>query len=442
MIHSKLMSVCLVAAVLGEVGSTAHATKVYLMGGAVAATNSLVYQGLRQATGKDWSPNPSSLRNCSADWNTTRCPRVAVVTSAAPDSTAGRDAYETTDPTSGALSYHDLFQKHGFSPRHITLHVDNAGTAAYDGTVDGDANLALVDQADVVFFNGGDQARHARAWLRADGSDTPLLAALRARVVRGSVVAAGTSAGTAIMGDPTYGEGVPYGYIYFNAQLADKSVASSSGLRDDREGTASLRYFENGGKLTGFGFVGAGIAVDTHFDARGRLGRMLPALRSLGYTLGIGVDEDTAFYVDGDVGTVYGSHSVFVVDTRSAHFPTGSHFRITGAAVSLLTSGDRYNLRTQLASSSKPPLGRPYYRRAYDSDDVFAAYEITASITRTVDTLARVCRGSAVVPSYATGPRYPDDAPLVNLRFYRGSATQGFYGGGRYTALKVLVDID
>ena len=110
--------------------------------------------------------------------------------------------------------------------------------------------------------------------------------------------------------------------------------------------------------------------------------------------------------------------------------------------MSLLTSGDRYNLRTQLASSSKPPLGRPYYRRAYDSDDVFAAYEITASITRTVDTLARVCRGSAVVPSYATGPRYPDDAPLVNLRFYRGSATQGFYGGGRYTALKVLVDID
>lgn len=427
--------------IAGTTPAMAQAAKVYLMGGAVAENNYAVYQGLRAASGRDWSPDPRSHRNCSADWGRTRCPRVAVVTSAAVDRAAGDDVYENSDPRSGALSYHDLFQKHGFSPKHVSLHVDNSGTAAYDGNSEGDANLSLVRQAEVVFFNGGDQSRHARAWLRADGTDTPLLAGVRARVDRSDVVVAGTSAGTAIMASVTFGEGIPYGYVYFNARLASKAVTSSTGLKDDTEGLTALRYYDNGGAMTGFGFAWPGVAIDTHFDARGRLGRLLPAMHSLGLSMGIGVDEDTAFFLNDDVGTVFGSRAVFVVNTGGATFPAGTSFKVTGATVSMLTQGDRYHFRTDAVVSSKPRIARPHYSDSYDSDDVFRAYEITQALTRVVDSTVPDCRGTAVIPSYRSGPNYPSSAPTVRLDAYRGSATQGHYRGGQYTAAKVLVDL-
>jgi cyanophycinase len=421
--------------------SPAQAAKLYLMGGAVSESNYAIYQGLRRAAGRDSSLDPRSVSSCSYNWRTTRCPRVAVVTSAAIDSTAGNQAYASSDPLSGALSYQALFQKHGFSPKHVSLHVDNADTAAYDGSREGDANLALIEQADVVFFNGGDQARHARAWLRPDGSDTPLLAALRARVIADRVVVAGTSAGTAIMAGDTYGEGIPYGYVYFNAQLARKPIRSSSGLKDDSEGAMALRYFDNGGTMPGFGFAPAGLAIDTHFDARGRLGRLLPAMRSLGQSLGIGIDEDTAFFIDGESGAVYGTRGVFIVSTSSASFPAGSHFQVRAAQISRLTSGDRYSFRTDGVSSSKPRISRPYYSTPYDSADAFAAYELTQALNRVVDSTARDCRGTAVIPSYRSGPSYPSAAPTIRLDIYAGRATQGHYREGQYTAVAVLVDL-
>jgi cyanophycinase-like exopeptidase len=110
-----------------------------------------------------------------------------------------------------------------------------------------------------VFFNGGDQSRHARAWFKDDGTDSDIMRVLRDRFIEGLVIA-GTSAGAAIQSNPTYGEGYSYGYYYFNADL--KTCRIGEQLVDDRDGTNSFRYDENGGYMKGFGFV-QDVLVDT-----------------------------------------------------------------------------------------------------------------------------------------------------------------------------------
>lgn len=409
---------------------TSHAVtgKVFLMGGAVAQTNASIYDALRAATGKDWSPNTSSYSNCSTDWTVTACPRVAVVTSGAIDLATGDDVFINDDPATGTLSYYNLFQKWGFSPKHLELAIDNAAQGAYPNNPVGDANIAIINSADVIFFNGGDQSRHAAAWLTTNGADTPIMTALRARYAAGAVVS-GTSAGTAIQGSPTHGEGTSYGYLYYNADLAPKLVGSPTGLRDDRSGLSGFRYNHNGGKMTGFGFID-NAAVDTHFDARGRMGRLIAALRNVGKSVGYGVGEDTAFYVNGDVGKVYGTNEVFVVDESTASFPPSVYFTATGVTVSVLTAGDTYGFSTKAVTSSKPLIPSPYYSGHYDSNAIFDPYETTKSLTRLVDQVDGYNRGTT-----------QEKKPQFSVKFYKNGNTKGYYGNGRYTVVKALVDI-
>jgi len=420
----------------------AHAqVKVFMLGGAVADSNNAIYAGLRAATGKDWSPNTSSYSNCSTNWSTTLCPKIAVITASAESKAVGVDAFANNDPTSGKLGYYNLFQKYGFSPKHVTAHIDNYTSASYSGNSEGDANIALVNQADVVFLNGGDQSRAARTLLKNDGTDSPLMAAIRTRVNSGALIIAGTSAGTMIQGNAMYGEGIAYGYIYYNANLAQKSVGSSTGLRDDRYGTTALQYYDNGGKMTGLGFVGGNVAVDTHCNARGRVARTLAAMRNLGKTQGICVDEDAALYLNGSTGKMFGNNGVSVMDTSAATFPTGSYFRVYGARVTYLTHGDAINMSTKAVTSTKTLITRQYYATPYDSTNVLGPDEITRSITRIVDSTTSYNLGSAPVPVYDTAPTYPASAPVIRMKFYKDANTKGYYSSGRYTAVNVLVDI-
>ena len=90
---------------------------------------------------------------------------------------------------------------------------------------------------------------------------------------------AGTSAGTMIMSSPMYGGGLSYGHLYFSNSvgLAQKEVSdggvNGTGLFDTRNGTKGLQYEDNGGMIPGFDFID--VLMDTHFDARGRLGRII-----------------------------------------------------------------------------------------------------------------------------------------------------------------------
>lgn len=434
------------------IGAPVFAGKLYLMGGGYDDKNTdLFVQGLRKATGKDtaFTPNINSTANCSTDWATTRCPRIAVVTSSKADYATGLDAFQNdlvNSDGSVKRSFYNLFQTHGFSPRFVTAHVDNVATHAYSGNAAGNANIQTLQQADVVWFAGGDQAKIARTWLKDDGSDTPLAAALRSawNNGNGAVVISGDSAGNHILNATMHGAGVSYGYLYFGADLQAKAIASYAQFGDTRDGVDTLRYLENGVTMKGLGYLPAGLLSDTHFDARsGRLGRLAAALRQIGATQGLGVDEDTGLLIDTGASTasVYGSGSVIVVDASAASVTAGTTYKVSGLRVSLLTAGDSYQYGARSITSSKPQIGTRFFSGHYDSANVFAAYETSKSLTRVVDQTDSVNLGRAPRPTYSSPPQYPTTAPTITVRFTRDGSTRGHYRSGKYTAAKVLVDI-
>lgn len=428
----------------------AHAGKLFLSGGGYSDTNTdLFVNGLRKATGIDASttPNLSSVSNCGTDWTTTRCPRILVVTSASASAAVGVDAFQNDLlNANGSVSkrgYYNLFQTHGFSPKHLNLHIDNYSSAAYSS-----ANVALVSQADVVFFTGGDQAKIARSFFKNDGSDTPVAAALRSRWNggTGSMVVAGDSAGNHVLNATMHGVGISYGYLHFNANLPSPTpIANFATFGDTREGTAALRYYDNGGTMKGLGFLPATLLSDTHFDARsGRLGRLAAAMQHLGIKQGLGVDENTGVLVDTTANTarVYGGGTLTVVDANAATRVTASSYKVSNLRVSLLSSGDSYNTSSRTVTSSKPLIGTRYYSGYYDSADVFGPFETSKSLTRVVDQSSSYNVGSAPRPTYSSGPQYPTNAPTLKVRFTRDASTKGHYSGGKYTVDKVRVDFE
>lgn len=70
---------------------------------------------------------PAQPNKCSDDWKTTTCPRVAVVTSASPTTEDGNDEYDVEEDP-GLMGFEQLFKFYGFSPKHITAHIDNYQT--------------------------------------------------------------------------------------------------------------------------------------------------------------------------------------------------------------------------------------------------------------------------------------------------------------------------
>ncbi|WP_422018296.1 cyanophycinase [Roseateles sp.] len=446
-----LFALCMTLAGLAP---PAAAGKLLLSGGAYSDTNTdLFVNGLRKATGRDasFTPNINSTSNCGTNWATTACPRIAVITAAKDSYATGLDAFNNDIPASGSSplkrGYYNLFQTHGFAPKFITAHVDNYGVHSSAGTTQGQANIAIINQADAVWFVGGDQAKIIRTLLTDSGADSGLAAALRSRWNNGSgsLVIAGDSAGNHALNVKMHAAGVSYGYLYYGADLPDTAVTGYATLGDTRDGTSALRYLENGATMTALGFLPAGILSDTHFDTRsGRLGRLAAALRDLGVAQGFGVDEDTGVLVDtsAQTATVYGTNKLLIVDTASASVQTGTYYKVNGLRVSLLTPGDKYNYSSKVVTSSKSAIGTAYYySSAYDSADIFAALETSKSLTRTVDQTPTVNIGTAPVPAYTSGPTYPSGAPTIRLRFTRDATSKGYYASGKYTVDKVKVDI-
>lgn len=140
--------------------------------------------------------------------------------------------------------------------------------------------IAKIDQADAVWFTGGDQARTYRLLINA-GGDTPMLAALRKRLAAGAVIG-GTSAGAAIMGTGMIFCGDP--------RRANETVSNNPGDCAAVDGGPEPLVL---GK--GLGFL-QGYVVDQHFSQRARLPRLLRA-SVCGASRGLGIDEDTALIV-------------------------------------------------------------------------------------------------------------------------------------------------
>lgn len=432
--------------------------RVWLNGGSISQDNTGIFvNGLRQATGKNINvPNINSVTNCDTNWNTTTCPRVAIITAAAVNQADGVDKF-TNDTASGAWSYANLFQRHGFAPKHILSHHDTYATNSGNTSTVGQANIAIINQADLVYVIGGDQSRLARTFLNDDGTDRPLLAAIRARYAAGALLYAGDSAGTAIAPSTSYGEGISIGYLNQNT-LRAITPANCPYVAPASDGTPApscLTHPTNidfGTKIKGFGFV-PNANVDTHFDNRGgrtgRLGRLLAALKNVGPNVAYGVDQNTALYLNGDLGTVYGSGGVFVAEATSSNFGTGSRFSATGVRLSYLTAGDTFKFSTRTVTTTKTRLigsstGAYQFSSALNSSDIFAVD--TTGLGSSSATLKHMIDQT---PTSSTGAAPSDSYNPLSflLSFKRDTATQGFKNAtgaytGPYTIVKALVDVN
>jgi cyanophycinase len=187
---------------------------------------------------------------------------------------------------------------------------------------DDPALAEAVRAAGGVFFTGGDQARITGALRRPDGSNSAVLDALWALYRRGGVIA-GTSAGAAIMSSTMFYDPPP-----------DVLPLLKQGVVDGKD------------IAPGLGFIGDDVFVDQHLLARGRFARMLPAMLRKGYTLGLGIDEDTAMVVapTREV-TVIGRTGAIVLDLGEAVTDKArAHFNLSNARISYLDNGDRFSL--------------------------------------------------------------------------------------------------
>ena len=188
--------------------------------------------------------------------------------------------------------------------------------------------LAVIEAATGVFLTGGNQLR-----LSTTIGGTPVAALIQSRNRTGLHVA-GTSAGAAI--------------------LSEHMIAFGDDGPTPRAAIVTL--------APGLGLTRLAI-IDQHFRQRDRLGRLLTALAYYPEPVGIGLDEDTAAFIEpDDMLEVVGSGAITVVDPSDVTFSSMDSAKrqdavcILNARLHVLIQGARYNLRTReaLAPAMRP----------------------------------------------------------------------------------------
>jgi cyanophycinase len=186
--------------------------------------------------------------------------------------------------------------------------------------------LAYLHAATGVFLTGGNQLRISTIL-----GGTDVARAIRSVNARG-VPVGGTSAGAAI--------------------LSEHMIAFGESGSTPRAGLVSL--------APGFGLTNR-VVIDQHFRQRDRIGRLLAALAYNPFAVGVGLDEDTAAFIDGDdTIEVIGSGAITIIDaSRLEHSSMGTaengdSICMTGIQLHILPGGGRYDLHARVAS---PPPG-------------------------------------------------------------------------------------
>jgi cyanophycinase len=286
------------------------------------------------------------------------------------------------------------------------------------------ALIARVAACRGVFFSGGAQELIVDT-LQPGGEATAMLGAVRAVFEAGGVVA-GTSAGAAVM--------------------------SQMMFRDAMDSLAVLKGQWRAGREydRGLGLLGPGLLVDQHFLKRGRIGRMLPALQSLGCRLGLGVDENAAVVVKGTLLDVIGGSGAVLVDVGDATCDVSlPAFNLRGARLRYLAQGDRHDLATGVTTpaADKRLLPRPPAAPLGAAQRYFLDFLgdgcLLAAMRQLLDDAAPDVRGLAHRVHAAAGDASPDIG--FEFHLYRGPAFAGWSApelGDGGTVLDVRLDVN
>lgn len=183
--------------------------------------------------------------------------------------------------------------------------------------------LAYIENASAIFVTGGNQLR-----LSTILGGTPVARAVRRANARG-VTVGGTSAGAAI--------------------LSEHMIAHGAEGHTPHAGGVAL--------VPGFGLTNR-IMIDQHFRQRDRLGRLLTALAYNPFAVGVGLDEDTAAFIDPMRKlTVVGTGAITVIDAAElthssiAETKEGRPVCMTNVRLHVLIEGGTFDLETRKAAA-------------------------------------------------------------------------------------------
>ena len=179
--------------------------------------------------------------------------------------------------------------------------------------------LERIKSCNAVMFSGGNQLR-----LTSTFGGTEFLEILLDRYVEEkNFVVAGTSAGAMAMSNTM---------IY--------------------EGNATTAHLKSEVKITtGLGFMDD-VIFDSHFEKRGRFGRLAQAIATNPAAIGIGLGEDTGMLiVEGNIMEAIGSGMVMIIDGRDirhnniADIPDGNPISVENIKVHFCEKGNGYLLK-------------------------------------------------------------------------------------------------
>jgi cyanophycinase len=185
----------------------------------------------------------------------------------------------SSEPEGPLEDYRRIFTELGAAEVHTEPLADRRAAEAPE-------LVERVERATAIFFTGGDQLK-----LVAAIGGTAFGECVRTRLQGDGLVVAGTSAGAAAMSSVMVVGGPNEGTI----------------RRSDVEMAPGLGYWRD-------------TVVDTHFNQRGRVSRLLAIFASNPQVLGIGLDEDTGVHVElGRRFRVVGSGAALVFNGRVTH---------------------------------------------------------------------------------------------------------------------------
>ncbi len=154
--------------------------------------------------------------------------------------------------------------------------------------------LDSIRNACLVFISGGDQSRFLDV---VEG--TGINEAIHDAYNKGSLIA-GTSAG---------------------ASLMSKIMVTGNELKHPEDGGFTTIEAGNVETIEGLGFL-QNVTIDQHFVVRKRLNRMIAYCIENPNHMGVGIDEGTAIFVDGDSATVFGVSQVVVIKNKGTKTTT------------------------------------------------------------------------------------------------------------------------
>jgi cyanophycinase len=178
-----------------------------------------------------------------------------------------------------------------------------------------DEYIERIRHCDAVMFTGGNQLR-----LSATDGGTEFLSILKRRYKEENFLIAGTSAGAMAMS---------------NAMIY--------------EGNAARAHLKGEVKITtGLGFIDS-VIIDSHFEKRGRFGRLVQAVATNPSCIGIGLGEDTGMLItEGNRMEAIGSGLVVIIDghdilhSNIADIPDGNPISIENLKVHFCEKGNGY----------------------------------------------------------------------------------------------------